>query len=129
MENEKEFKPEIVPIKEIIFKEYLPYWPYFILSVMISLFWAYAYLRYQVPQYQVFGTMLIKPEKEGVSSMLEKVVGGQTGMNTANNINDKLFVLRSNKIRVMASKLAKLQVRIESKGRVGGLENFDNLPK
>ncbi len=49
--NEKDLKPEIIPLKEILFKDYLPYWPYFILSAMMAMFMAFVYLRYQVPQY------------------------------------------------------------------------------
>ena len=77
--NEKDLKPEIIPIKEILFKDYLPYWPYFILSAMLAMFMAFVYLRYQVPQYQVNATMMIKAEKEGINTMVEKLVGGQGG--------------------------------------------------
>ena len=90
--NEKDLKPEIIPIKEILFKDYLPYWPYFILSAMLAMFMAFVYLRYQVPQYQVNATMMIKAEKEGINTMVEKLVGGQGGGQSSNNINDKLYV-------------------------------------
>ncbi|MEY3718047.1 MAG: hypothetical protein RL285_1922, partial [Bacteroidota bacterium] len=126
--NEKEFKPDIVPIKEIIFKDYLPYWPYFILSALVAVFAAFVYLRYQVPQYQVNATMMIKAEKEGINTMVEKLVGGNTGGNASNNINDKLYVLQSNKIKMLAAKMANLQVRIESHGKVSSLESYQNLP-
>jgi uncharacterized protein involved in exopolysaccharide biosynthesis len=127
--NEKDLKPEIIPIKEILFKDYLPYWPYFILSAMLAMFMAFVYLRYQVPQYQVNATMMIKAEKEGINTMVEKLVGGQGGGGqSSNNINDKLYVLQSNKIKMLAAKLAKLQVRIESHGKVSSLESYQNLP-
>ena len=126
--NEKEFKPDIVPIKEIIFKDYLPYWPYFILSALVAVFVAFVSLRYQVPQYQVNATMMIKAEKEGINTMVEKLVGGNSGGNASNNINDKLYVLQSNKIKMLAAKMANLQVRIESHGKVTSLESYQNLP-
>jgi hypothetical protein len=76
MENE-EVKKEIVPIKEILFKDYLPYWPYFVLVGMLALLGAFLNLRYQTPVYQVNAMMMIKPEKEGINSMME-IVGGRT---------------------------------------------------
>jgi hypothetical protein len=72
--------------------------------------------------------MMIKAEKEGINSMVEKLVGGNSGGNVSNNINDKLFVLQSSKIRMLAVKLANLQVRIESHGKVSTLETYQNLP-
>ena len=99
--QKEEPKVDIVPIKEILFKDYLPYWPYFVLSALLAVFSAYVYLRYQVPQYQVNATMMIKAEKEGINTMVEKLVGGQTGAANNNNINDKLYVLQSHRIKML----------------------------
>jgi len=126
MENE-EIKKEIVPIKEILFKDYLPYWPYFVLVGMLSLLAAFVNLRYQTPIYQVNAMMMIKPEKEGINTMMEKLVGGE-GRGSSSNINDKLFVLKSDRIKALAAKMARLQVRIDSKGKVSSLENYKNMP-
>jgi uncharacterized protein involved in exopolysaccharide biosynthesis len=127
MENE-EVKKEIIPIKEILFKDYLPYWPYFVLVGMLALLAAFVNLRYQTPVYQVNAMMMIKPEKEGINSMMEKLVGGQGGGGSSSNLNDKLYVLKSDRIKALAAKTAQLQVRIDSKGKVSSLENFKNLP-
>jgi tyrosine-protein kinase Etk/Wzc len=127
MENE-EIKKEIVPIKEILFKDYLPYWPYFVLVAMLSLLAAFVNLRYQTPIYQVNAMMMIKPEKEGINTMMEKLVGGQGGGGSSSNLNDKLYVLKSDRIKALAAKMAHLQVRIDSKGKVSSLENYINMP-
>jgi uncharacterized protein involved in exopolysaccharide biosynthesis len=127
MENE-EVKKEIVPIKEILFKDYLPYWPYFVLVGMLALLAAFVNLRYQTPVYQVNAMMMIKPEKEGIGSVLGKVLENGGGGASQNNLNDKLYALRSGPIKALAAKIAHLQVRIDSKGKVSSLENFKNLP-
>ncbi len=70
-----------------------------------------------------------KAEKEGINTMVEKLVGGNTGGgNASSNINDKLYVLQSNKIKMLAAKIANLQVRIESHGKISSLESYQNLP-
>lgn len=126
--NESQFRPEIRSIKETIVKDYLPYWPYFIMSALLAQFAAFVYLRYQVPQYQVDATLMIKKEKEGINSMVEKLVGENRGTSMANNISDKLYVLQSNKIKMLAAKMANLQVKIESHGKVSRLESYQKLP-
>jgi len=51
MDKERDdLAPQVVPLKEEIFKNYLPYWPYFVLVGLISWMGAKVYLRYQVPQ-------------------------------------------------------------------------------
>ena len=48
--------------------KYLPYWPFFLLLVLISLAGAWLYLRYKVPVYQASATLLIKDDKKGIGS-------------------------------------------------------------
>jgi tyrosine-protein kinase Etk/Wzc len=54
-------------IKLDIFKQYLPYWPLFVLLTMLSLLGAWMYLRYSVPVYQVNAKILVKDEKKGMN--------------------------------------------------------------
>jgi uncharacterized protein involved in exopolysaccharide biosynthesis len=58
-----------------IFHKYLPYWPVFIVLLVISMGAAYFYLRYTVPIYEVSANILVKDEKKGIdeSSILESL--------------------------------------------------------
>jgi tyrosine-protein kinase Etk/Wzc len=58
-------------VKDLFYK-YIRFLPLFIISIALSLFVAYVYLRYATPVYQSFGTMVIQDE------------------NTAGRSNDKL---------------------------------------
>jgi len=49
-------------------QKYYPYWPIFVLTILISLFAAYMYLRYTQPTYRVTGKLLVKDEKKGVDA-------------------------------------------------------------
>ena len=45
--------------------KYLPYWPLFLLSIIIGIGLAFVYLRYTIPVYEATATLIIKDEKKG----------------------------------------------------------------
>jgi capsular exopolysaccharide synthesis family protein len=52
-----------------IFDKYIPYWPWFVLLVIVALSGAWFYLRYKNPVYQTTASILVKDEKKGVGAM------------------------------------------------------------
>ncbi|HQV37051.1 MAG TPA: Wzz/FepE/Etk N-terminal domain-containing protein, partial [Flavobacterium sp.] len=50
---------------------YLRNWKWFVLSVLIAVSIAYIYLRYQMPQYGLTTTILIKDDKKGTATELD----------------------------------------------------------
>jgi tyrosine-protein kinase Etk/Wzc len=61
-------------LKDILFK-YLPYWPLFMIFVVVCLVGAKVYLWYAAPVYETTATILIKDEKKGVddSNLMEQL--------------------------------------------------------
>ncbi len=53
-----------------LFYKYLPYWPFFLLLVLLVLTGAWIYLRYKMPVYQTTATLLIKDDKKGPRRLL-----------------------------------------------------------
>lgn len=53
-------------VQQLLFR-YLPYWPLFVVMLLLGLATAYLYLRYAVPVYQANASILIKDEKKGVN--------------------------------------------------------------
>ena len=51
-----------IALSEIFYK-FLPYWPFFLLLVLLSISCAWIYLRYKMPVYQTTATLLIKDDK------------------------------------------------------------------
>jgi len=49
-----------------ILRQYIPYWPLFVLLTIFSLSGAWLYLRYKKPVYQVNAKILVKDEKKGL---------------------------------------------------------------
>jgi capsular exopolysaccharide synthesis family protein len=59
---------------EILFK-YLPYWPLFLILLVLSGSGAYVYLHYAVPVYETAATVMVKDEKKGLddSNLMEQL--------------------------------------------------------
>ncbi len=72
---------------------YFPYWPVFIIFLMLSIGGAWFYLRFKVPVYQAGATLLIKDEKKGMddSKMLESL----NLLHTKKIIENEIEILRS----------------------------------
>ena len=88
---------EDLNIQEILFR-YLIHWPWFLVSVLICVACAFAYLKVATPVYNVSATVLIKDEEKGggatMASELEKMgLGGM--MNTKSNVDNEIEVLKS----------------------------------
>ena len=58
-----------------VWAKYFPYWPLFIILVVLACAGADFYLKYTLPQYEASATMLIKDEKKGLddSKMIESL--------------------------------------------------------
>lgn len=61
-------------INQLMFR-YLPYWPLFVVMLLLSLAAAYVYIRYKVPMYEASASIMIKDERKGTeeSQVLESL--------------------------------------------------------
>lgn len=57
---------EQLDLLPLIRQRYLPYWPLFLLAVVLAVTAAFVYLRYATPVYYVSATLLVKDEKTGI---------------------------------------------------------------
>ena len=51
-------------VQQLLFR-YLPYWPLFVVMLVLGVATAFVYIRYAVPIYQAQASILIKDEKKG----------------------------------------------------------------
>lgn len=58
---------EEVSLGDVIYK-FLPYWPFFVLLLIISMGGAWLYLRYKTPAYKTTATILIKDDKQNAAN-------------------------------------------------------------
>lgn len=82
--------------KAILF-EYLMYWPWFVVCLILCLIGAWGYLRYQTPVYNVNATVLIKQDEKGKGSASSPIATMQDmGMLTmASNFDNEMEIFRS----------------------------------
>src|SRR5690242_21641089 len=52
-------------IAEQLAAKYLPYWPVFLIALVVGVGVTYMYLRYTVPIYQADASIIIKDERKG----------------------------------------------------------------
>lgn len=85
-----------IDYKAILF-EYLMYWPWFVVCLILCLIGAWGYLRYQTPVYNVNATVLIKQDDKGKGSASSPIATMQDmGMLTmASNFDNEMEILRS----------------------------------
>ena len=80
-------------LNDILFK-YIPYWPIFILFLILCLAGAWLYLRITPPQYEITASIMLKDEKKGAAD-------GQT-INQLNLLTEKRIV--ENEIEIFQSR-------------------------
>ncbi|GAB3264694.1 tyrosine-protein kinase [Larkinella harenae] len=73
---------------------YLRFWPWFLLSVVITVVAAYVYLQYQAPVYRVHASLLIKDEKKGGLSA-ENLMKELYLFNKNVSVDDQIEILKS----------------------------------
>ena len=92
-------REEETVIQQLISK-YVPYWPLFLLAIVLAAAGAYVYIRYTIPIYEAAATLIIKDERKG--NMDSKV------MESLDQISSKKIV--ENEIEVIKSRTLMLDV-------------------
>src|SRR4051812_3326833 len=82
-------------LEEISYK-YLPYWPLFILFLIIFIGAAFAYLSYVNPKYSISATMMINDEKKGAEET--KIEESINLLSSNKAVDNEVEVLQSRKI-------------------------------
>ena len=116
-------------IRETVF-EYVTYWKWFLISVFLTVFLAFLYLRFTPRIYKTEATILIKDEEKGgkISEMSAfEDLGFFSGM-TSNNIENEVEILRSKRLIGKVIQELGLTVHYFQRGRVKTSEIYDEKP-
>ncbi|WP_034919468.1 GumC family protein [Gillisia sp. CAL575] len=112
-------------------EKYLRYWPWFLISLILCIVFAFLYLRYSTPIYQTKATIIIKDEKKGgIMSELSAFedMGILSGMGGGNSIENEMGILRSKQLITDVAKKLQLNVRFYAEGDVNTTELYVNKP-
>jgi tyrosine-protein kinase Etk/Wzc len=112
-------------VKAFFFK-YLPYWPFFLLSVLLSLTVAYFSNRYATPIYSINSTLLLKDAK-GASTPNDFLQGLQS-FKVAQNLQNEIGILSSRSMAEATLKKLDFSISYFSDGNVKNTEIFNDIP-
>ncbi|RKT01334.1 GumC family protein [Chryseobacterium defluvii] len=125
--SEVDNKSNSIIISEII-KPYLRKWPWFVLSILLSLIIGVVILKFMTPIYQVQTTILIKDSKSSSSSKESNLgilpdLSGFGGLKT-NSIANEIEILKSKKLIREVVIAKNLQTTIIAKDKIRNLELY-----
>jgi capsular exopolysaccharide synthesis family protein len=117
---------ESFDIKAIFF-QYLSYWPYFLLSTLVTLSAAYLFNRYAAPLYNIHATLLIKDTKSGSSGANDFLEGFQL-LRTSRNMENEIGIMRSYSMAAATVKQLDFGVSYYLDGNVRTSEMYGYTP-
>ena len=106
--------------------KYLPYWPLFLLTIVLGLAAAYVYLRYATPIYQATATLIIKDEKKGNEE--SKIVESLDQISSKKIVENEIEIIQSRKLMENVVKKLGLYAPIYEKGDVHDVLAYTKSP-
>ncbi|MEB8330273.1 polysaccharide biosynthesis tyrosine autokinase [Flavobacteriaceae bacterium KMM 6897] len=117
---------ETTDLKEIL-SVYTKQWKWFVISVVIGLLIAFAYLRYETPEYLAEAKIQIIDEDN--SSPSADLLGELNFLSgNKNNIEDEIQLINSRSNFIEVVKELKLNIKVEVIGNVKSSELYKNTP-
>lgn len=111
-----------INIREQLFR-FLRKWPWFLVSLILFFGLAYVYLRYAIPKYYVYSTILIDNE-ESASPELDAFKDMGLMGEAKNKIENEIQVLKSRSIMIDVVEKLGLNIQHFSEGQVIKSENY-----
>ena len=90
--NDEFEETEEVSIGDLFYK-FIPYWPYFVLLLILTMTGAWIYLRYKMPVYQTSATILIKDDKNATPA--SELASAFDMFGAKKNVENEVEVLQS----------------------------------
>jgi tyrosine-protein kinase Etk/Wzc len=131
MENKQPYKKTYTEDEEenlfqdLLFK-FLPYWPLFLLLVLLGAGGAWFYLRYKVPVYSTSASILIKDEKKGLDD--SKALEALDIFGSKKIVENEIEVIQSKTLAQEVVKRLHLYAPVTIEGRVTDRSGYVNAP-
>ena len=128
-EDNFEKSEEDINIRQIL-EQYLYYWKWFVIGIVVSLIFAFLYVKYTQKQYQVSAKILLN-EKESSTGELAGIMDQAMlgGGSTNSEVGDQIDVLTSKRLLTKVVEKNNLNIQYFSVGRVTEIElTHENSP-
>ena len=109
-----------------VISKYLPYWPMFLIFLLLSICGAYLYLRWTPYLYEATAKLIIKDEKRGYDD--SKMVESLDLINTKKIIENEIEVLQSTTLMNNVVKKLHLYAPIIQEGKVRSVSAYTLSP-
>lgn len=114
-QNFESEESEDASLGDILYK-FLPYWPLFVLFIVIGMFATWVYLRYTMPVYQTSATLLIKDDKS--SAPADEMMQAFDMFGAKKSVENETEVLKSKTLMQEVVKNLHLYAPVTVQGRV-----------
>ena len=121
------YEEEEISIIEIVF-HYLYYWKYFLLSILICLGLAYAYLLYTTPAYKITSRVVISDEKKGQTPLDMTAFSDLGIISPKNNLDNEVELLRSQTLMKGVVDSLRINVSYLKKNAIKTVEIYKQTP-
>ncbi|WP_256013232.1 GumC family protein [Desertivirga xinjiangensis] len=109
-----------------ILAPYVYRWPVFVIASMLTVFFAFIYLRYAKPVFQVDSMLLIKDEKNGGSN--NEILNQLDLFSSSKIVDNEIDILKSKTLMREVVNRLHLDVTLKSEGRVIAVDVYNNKP-
>jgi tyrosine-protein kinase Etk/Wzc len=106
--------------------KYVPYWPLFLLSIVIAIGVAYTYLRYTTPVYEATATIIIKDDKKGNEE--SKLVESLDQISSKKIVENEVEIIQSRKLMENVVRSLRLYAPVYEKGDVHDVLAYTKSP-
>ncbi len=115
--DQEQFEEEI-NLKEIL-QKYLRFWPWFILGVIVLLFGAYVYLRYETPLYRSTATIIVKDDDSQSRGQFNALVDiGMISTLGTSSIENEIGIIQSRQLMIDVIRALNLNVSLFQTGQI-----------
>ena len=112
-------------INQLIFR-YLPYWPLFVVMLLLGLAGAFAFIRYKVPVYKVTAAIMIKDEKKGIDDA--KVLEQLNLFGSKKIVENEIEIIKSRTLLKEVVRNLRLYAPLFEEGKVNTVPAFLKSP-
>ena len=106
--------------------KFIPFWPIFLLLVIISTACAWAFTNYKMPLYESSATILIKDEKRGFED--SKMIESLNPLSEKKTIENEIEIIKSRALMYQVVKELMLYAPIFKKGKFYDIAAYDLTP-
>lgn len=111
---------------EKMVSKYFPYWPLFLLALLVGAGIAYTYLRYTIPVYEAKATIIIKDEKKGNED--SKLTESLDLISSKKIVENEIEIIQSRTLMVNVVKDLFLYAPVYEEGKIKTISAYTKSP-